>query len=192
MICPYCNEYTTTHKGICINCSRPLDSGPAPYHSNRNRTKSSSSRGLILFVAILILGIASIVFISDDSSSSSSSSHSSSSAGFAPGQEFDIEDLVVDGKITIFDFYSEYCPPCRKISPLLRRLDRKRDDIAVIKIDINRQGTREIDWGSPLAIQYNLKSIPYFIVYKASGSLWYKGRKASTYIYGLIQKEGIR
>jgi len=61
------------------------------------------------------------------------------------GQEVDLADHLVAGKITIFDFYSDYCPPCRTISPKLEELAGRRDDIAVVKVDINRSGVRGID-----------------------------------------------
>ena len=53
--------------------------------------------------------------------------------------------LPVSGKTTIFDFYSEFCGPCRKISPRLKRLDELNDDIVVVKIDINRKNVQGIE-----------------------------------------------
>jgi thiol-disulfide isomerase/thioredoxin len=109
-----------------------------------------------------------------------------------PGEEIDIERLVERGKTTIFDFYSAYCGPCRRISPLLERLDRRRDDIVVIKIDINRKGVRGIDWGSPVVRQYGLSSIPHFIIYNTSGFRTHEGRDAYQQVVQLLIKEGIR
>jgi|GEM_PF-1333968 len=109
-----------------------------------------------------------------------------------PGEEIDIERLVQRGKTTIFDFYSEYCGPCRRISPLLERLDRKRNDIVVMKIDINRKGVRGIDWGSPVVRQYGLSSIPHFIIYNASGFRTHEGRDAYQQVAQLLNQEGIR
>ena len=109
-----------------------------------------------------------------------------------PGEEIDIERLVRRGKTTIFDFYSAYCGPCLRISPLLERLGRKRDDIVVIKIDINRKGVRGIDWNSPVVRQYGLSSIPHFIIYNASGSRIHEGRDAYQQVVQLLNQEGIR
>jgi thiol-disulfide isomerase/thioredoxin len=75
-----------------------------------------------------------------------------------------LEKKIVKGRTNIIDFYSEYCPPCKRIAPFLRKLDARREDIAVIKIDINRAGVEGIDWDSPVAKQFRLKSIPHFIV----------------------------
>ena len=109
-----------------------------------------------------------------------------------PGTEVDIEQMVRRGKTTIFDFYSAYCGPCVKISPRLAELERKRTDIAVVKIDINREGVRGIDWGSPVIKQYHIPSIPYFIVYDEGGTRIHAGDSASQFVYHLLSEEQIQ
>ena len=109
-----------------------------------------------------------------------------------PGQRVNIEELVREGKITIFDFYSEYCGPCVIMSPKLEKLEQKRDDIVVVKIDVNREGVRGIDWRSPVVAQYGIRSIPYFIVYNEAGRRTHAGRSASRKVYELLYREGIR
>ena len=108
-----------------------------------------------------------------------------------PGQEIDIKEFIRTGQTTIFDFYSDYCPPCRRISPLLEQLDSKRSDIVVHKVDINRPGLRGIDWASPVTRQYNLGSIPHFKIYDSSGELKSEGQEAYSEIMRLLQSEGI-
>jgi len=108
-----------------------------------------------------------------------------------PGEEVYIEDFVRGGKTTIFDFYSEYCPPCRKISPWLQELDSRRDDILVFKVDINRKGIRGIDWRSPVVKQFNLKSVPHFIIYNSTGKRTHEGSAAYTRVVELLRSEGI-
>ncbi|HUJ44392.1 MAG TPA: thioredoxin family protein [Opitutaceae bacterium] len=94
------------------------------------------------------------------------------------GREVNLADYVVPGKTTVFDFYSEYCPPCRAIAPHLEKLHLKRDDVAVVKVDINRPGVKGIDWQSPVARQYNLESIPHFKVFGPDGKLKAEGDEA--------------
>lgn len=108
-----------------------------------------------------------------------------------PGEEIDIEKLLHIGKTTIFDFYSQYCGPCVRISPLLKSLDRKRNDIVVVKIDINRKEVKSIDWNSPVARQYNLRSIPHFVIYDSTGYRTHEGDAASERINQLFREEGI-
>lgn len=110
----------------------------------------------------------------------------------SPGEEINIDYYVQEGKTTIFDFYSDYCGPCRKISPLLERLDRKRDDIVVLKVDINRPGRKGIDWGSPVVRQYRIKFVPFFMIYDPSGRRTHEGRAAFYEVGKLLSSEGIR
>jgi thioredoxin 1 len=100
------------------------------------------------------------------------------------GREFALADYMVTGKTTIVDFYSEYCPPCRAIAPRLVKLHTTRDDIAVVKVDINRPDVKGIDWQSPVARQYALHSIPHFKVFGPDGKLQAEGDAA----YELVSK----
>jgi thiol-disulfide isomerase/thioredoxin len=87
------------------------------------------------------------------------------------GAEVALQDFLVSGKITVFDFTSEYCPPCRGYSEPLLKLHQSRADLAVVKVDINRPGYNRIDWQSPVAKQYDLHSIPHFKVFGPDGKM---------------------
>lgn len=89
----------------------------------------------------------------------------------AQGREVDLKDFLVPGKYTIFDFTSEYCPPCRAYADPLLKLHQRRADVAVVKVDINRPGIHRIDWDSPAARQFGLVSIPQFKVFGPDGKL---------------------
>ncbi|MBA7715850.1 hypothetical protein ES703_124908 [subsurface metagenome] len=102
-----------------------------------------------------------------------------------------LEKRIVKGKTNIIDFYSEYCPPCKRISPFLKKLDVRRGDIVVIKIDINRTGVEGIDWDSPVAKQFRLKSVPYFIVISPWGKLICEGKEAYNYVVRQLRVEGL-
>jgi len=87
------------------------------------------------------------------------------------GREVDLKDFLVPGKITIFDFTSEYCGPCRAYADPLLHLHRQRPGIVVVKVDINRPEQHRIDWDSPVAKQYDMHSIPHFKVYGPDGKV---------------------
>lgn len=97
----------------------------------------------------------------------------------AHGQEVEIKDYMVPGKTMIFDFTSDYCPPCRAISPHLDKLHADRADIVVVKVDINRPDVKGIDWRSPVAMQYGMRAIPHFKVFTPEGKLQAEGKAAS-------------
>jgi thiol-disulfide isomerase/thioredoxin len=105
-----------------------------------------------------------------------------------PGVSIDITKHTVPGKITIFDFYSDFCPPCLSIAPRLEELDRSRTDLAVKKIDINRKGKAGIDWQSPLVGQYNINAVPFFIIYDEKGNLVASGSDASRKLWEYLSE----
>lgn len=96
----------------------------------------------------------------------------------AHGSPVDLREHLVPGQITLFDFTSEYCHPCRVFAPYLDRLHRERPDITVVKVDINRPGRRGIDWRSPVAQQYRVGSVPHFKLFDAEGNLMAEGVEA--------------
>lgn len=84
------------------------------------------------------------------------------------GEKVNIRNYVTEGKVNIFDFFSEYCPPCMAIATVMEQLDAT-DNVVVIKVNINRPGVNGIDWTSPVVKQYGLSSVPYFIVVNEEG-----------------------
>jgi thiol-disulfide isomerase/thioredoxin len=110
---------------------------------------------------------------------------------FNPGAEFEVESYLQKGKINIVDFFSDYCPPCRQISPLLKKLDKQRLDLVVLPVDINRKGFKGIDFYSPLARQYELSYVPFFRIYDGEGNLSKQGQEASAEIMILLAGAGL-
>ncbi len=100
------------------------------------------------------------------------------------GQKVRLSDYLVPGKTTIFDFYSEYCPTCRSIAGDIEKLHMSREDLAVVLVNINRPGIKEIDWKSPVAKQYDLPSTPQLKVYGPDGKLVAEGKTAYQMVTG--------
>jgi thiol-disulfide isomerase/thioredoxin len=102
------------------------------------------------------------------------------------GMPVDLNDHLVPGGYTVFDFTSPYCGPCKKISPYLDQLHAGRQDVTVVKVDINRPGYRGIDFRSPVAQQHRLQQVPYFKVFDAEGSFVSEGEPAWKLVVGWI------
>lgn len=163
---------------------------------------SESSKKLFLYAGSIILTV--MVSAACSVQSSRSDEPFSPSAGQAtsqnsqgdylpvntanPGQPIELRDYLVSGKTTIFDMYSEYCGPCRAIRPGLEALAAKRSDIAIRAVDINRQGVRGIDWDSPLAQQYEIRSVPHFKIFDAEGRLVAEGKTARSMVRQMLNQ----
>jgi len=61
------------------------------------------------------------------------------------------------GKITIVDFYADWCGPCRKIGPVLEKIAEGNSDIVLQKVNIDKH--------HDLAQEYNVTAIPHIIIY---------------------------
>jgi thioredoxin 1 len=66
------------------------------------------------------------------------------------------------GKITIVDFYADWCGPCRKIGPVLEKLAEANSDIVLQKINIDKQ--------RDLAKEYKVTAIPHIIIFDKLGN----------------------
>jgi thiol-disulfide isomerase/thioredoxin len=93
--------------------------------------------------------------------------------GFAPTADAriitlkgeDVEDLApfaVPGKVTVFDFYADWCGPCRALDGHLRQIAAARSDVAIRKLNI-------VDFNSPLANHFVGGAIPLLVIYNRSG-----------------------
>ncbi len=121
-------------------------------------------RLLALFSVACLLSSASLV-------SAAEHTKKTEPLHIAQGETVALTDFLVPGKTVVFDFTSKYCGPCQAYNEPLKLLHAKRDDIVVVKVDINRPDIRGIDWQSPVAQQYDLHSIPHFKVYSPAGKL---------------------
>ena len=187
MICPNCHQFTPDQSYKCIQCgavsSRTQPANGLVRVSPQVRDAPSAIRPWMAMVAGLLLLLGYLAF--------TRLGRSHAVNAFQPGAEFAVAAHLQRGKTNIVDFYSEYCPPCKKISPLLAKLAKKRPDVAVLKVDINRKGVEGIDWSSPIARQYKLSSIPHFQIYDGQGNLLKEGQEAYGEVMGMLVQAGI-
>jgi thiol-disulfide isomerase/thioredoxin len=108
-----------------------------------------------------------------------------------PGQTLDVKSLLVKGKTTLIDFYSPFCPPCVRLAPIMEKLAKKRPDLVIKKVNINRPGVNGIDWRSPLAQQFQIRQVPFFMIFDAKGQPVAQGREATETVGGWLQEAGL-
>ncbi len=94
-----------------------------------------------------------------------------------PGAEVNIEANLVPGRVNVVDFYADWCGPCRELAPRLEALAAK-NGMVVLKVDIAK-------WGSPVAEQFNINSIPHLMIYDKNGKKIAEGGEAMEYLHRL-------
>ena len=150
---------------------------PRPYVKAMARILTALTR-LLLLASLLALVLVSGAWAGDANASN-------------PGQCLDLKSLPVKGKTTLVDFYSPYCPPCMAMAPVLDKLARKRPDLALRRVNINRPEVRGIDWRSPLAEQLQLRSVPHFMIFDPRGQLVAEGKAAIPQLKSWLQEAGL-
>ena len=102
------------------------------------------------------------------------------------GQIFNVADYLVKGRLNLVEFSSQACPSCEALKPRLSELAKKSPDTVINQVLIDRPGSQGIDWQSPLARQYELRSVPYFQVYDTTGKLLAEGEPARKMIAKML------
>ena len=97
------------------------------------------------------------------------------------GEAFDLSSSVVEGKITIVDFYADWCVPCKFLEKKLVNYMHEHSGVALRKVNI-------VSWESEAAKQHlsGVNGIPYVIIFDASGKEVFRGAGAIAKIRKLI------
>jgi len=84
------------------------------------------------------------------------------------GKKIKFNEYLTKGKVTVFDFYADWCGPCRVFSPKLEHLVKDNPNVSLRKVDI-------VDWKSALANQltkdYQLPALPFTLIFDDKGNL---------------------
>ena len=67
-------------------------------------------------------------------------------------------EVLKSDKPVLVDFYAAWCGPCRMVAPILEEIAVEREDISVVKINVDEE--------PELASEYQVMSIPTLMVFK--------------------------
>ena len=70
---------------------------------------------------------------------------------------FEVEVLESDTPIVV-DFWAPWCGPCRVVSPILEQINAEREDLRVVKLNV--------DENPNTAVRFEILSIPTMILFK--------------------------
>ncbi len=107
------------------------------------------------------------------------------------GQVFTVTDFLTRGKVNVLVFASSACPYSQALGPKLTALATRRSDLAVGRLEIDRPESKGIDWQSPLARQYELRSVPAFKIYDSAGKLQAEGETARKMVAKMLLEQDI-
>jgi len=66
---------------------------------------------------------------------------------------------VLNQKVLVFvDFYADWCGPCKMTAPIIEELANEVKEVKFVKVNV--------DENPDLASQYNIFSIPTFLIFK--------------------------
>jgi len=92
------------------------------------------------------------------------------------GEEVDIDQHVVAGKFTIFDFGAPWCGPCHVAEKMLKDYLREHSDVAVRAVVLDSDDAKA-SFAMPVAHQHlgAAPGLPYFVAVGPTGRTVYRG-----------------
>ena len=68
------------------------------------------------------------------------------------------KEVMLSEKPVLVDFWAPWCGPCRMVLPLVEEIAEERDDVKVVKINVDEE--------PELASQFQVMSIPTLLLFK--------------------------
>jgi thiol-disulfide isomerase/thioredoxin len=155
-----------------------IPAAPAPLRAGRLRID-----GILLGVAVVVAAMALgySVFRAAGGPSAAPGTRGDEKQVSA-GEPVDLEAHLAPGKYTIFDFYADWCPPCRELSPRLSDLAARNPKVAIRKIDV-------VDWTSPVVAQHHIEGLPHMIMFDPTGARIAEGNDVYLMVSKLFQTD---
>jgi len=77
----------------------------------------------------------------------------------------EFEERVKNGgdKLVLVDFYADWCPPCKVLSPVLEKITEDSSLVGGVEADLV---TLDVDANKELARQYEVRAMPTVIAFR--------------------------
>ena len=85
----------------------------------------------------------------------------------------DLGEFISGNELVVLDCYTAYCPPCKKMFPILETLEKESSEVKFGSINIGEE--------NEIALKYGVMSVPTLLIFK-DGEL--KDR-----VVGLVSKD---
>ena len=117
-------------------------------------------RILLFSLIATILAFSGITSCGDDTSKKTHVMAADSVIGSIDSMEQLNKIIEKSGeRLLIFDFYADWCPPCKELEPILEKIAKEKSDmVTVYKINIDRNRA--------LANSFRVGGIPHVVLFK--------------------------
>ncbi len=68
------------------------------------------------------------------------------------------QEVLDEPKLTVVDFYADWCGPCQMLKPVLEKISEKYNNLKIVKVNV--------DDNHHLCEVYGIYSIPHVIMFK--------------------------
>jgi thioredoxin 1 len=73
-------------------------------------------------------------------------------------------EQIKSNRYVLVDFYATWCGPCKKMAPVLEKVDKELPQLSLVKIDADKHLT--------LTEKYEIEEIPTLILFKNGKQVW--------------------
>lgn len=95
-----------------------------------------------------------------------------------PGSAVELKNVLSKDLPTLLFIHSPHCGPCKRMEPKLKALAKVKTDLKIVDMLLDSPKAKGIGWDSAAAKQFDVHSVPFYILFDQSGKISSKGENA--------------